>query len=255
MNGRTIKAVLFDLDGTLADSVPDLARAVDLMLEHLGRVPVGEAPVRRWIGNGARRLVERALTGQFDGHAEPADLDHALKVFFDFYADHLIDRTTLYPGVRAGLDELANRGLPLGVVTNKPDRFTRPLLFELALATYFPVVVSGDTLPVKKPDPEPLRHAARALGVEASQTLLVGDSINDLQAARAAGAGFVCVSYGYRDGDEVFHAGPDALVDSLAELPALIERHALACTASTGPLDPVANKLKHYPGHPGEQNI
>src|SRR5699024_11329344 len=101
--------------------------------------------------------------------------------------------------------------------------FTRPLLAELELAAAFQVVVSGDTLPVKKPDPEPLHHAARALGVEATQSLLVGDSINDLEAARAAGAGFVCVPYGYRDGDDVFHAGPDAVIDSLVELPALID--------------------------------
>ncbi|MDN5862395.1 MAG: phosphoglycolate phosphatase [Salinisphaera sp.] len=223
MSDRTIAAVLFDLDGTLTDTVPDLALAVDLMLGTLGRAPVGELQVRSWVGNGALALVERALTGAFDGRAEPAELRHAYELFCGHYAEHLVDRSKLYPGVREGLSELADRSLSLGVVTNKPERFTLPLLAEMDLAPYFQVVVSGDSLPVKKPDPEPMRHGGGARGGAAGQRVVGGYSINVLAAARAAGAGFVCVPYGYRNGDDVFAAGPDAVIESLAELPALIE--------------------------------
>ena len=124
-------AMLFDLDGTLIDSAPDLAQAVDAMLVELRRPEAGEDRVRYWVGNGAARLVKRALTGEWEGEPEKALFERALRLFFRYYGDNLVDRTVLYPGVREGLDGLRDRGLKLGVVTNKPARFTLPILERL----------------------------------------------------------------------------------------------------------------------------
>lgn len=217
------QAVLFDLDGTLVDSAPDLATAVNRTLAELGRPPVSESRVRRWVGNGARRLVARALAGQREVAQEPPELDAALARFFEHYADCLVDRSVPYPGVRPGLDVLHGLGLPLGVVTNKPARFTAPLLEALALRDYFGVLVSGDTLAVKKPDPAPLRHAAAALGMGPEHCLLVGDSRADLEAALAAGMPMVRVPYGYPGGDATFADHPDLDVASVDQLAARLE--------------------------------
>jgi phosphoglycolate phosphatase len=216
------RTVLFDLDGTLVDSAPDLTTAVDRMLRDLGRAPVGEEAVRHWIGNGARRLVMRALTGQRDGDPGDAATDAALARFFDHYDDSLTDASVPYPGAMEALRALSGAGVRLGVVTNKPARFTDRLLDALDMLPFFGVTVSGDTLPVKKPDPAPLRLAADRLGVPLETCVMVGDSMADLRAARNAGIPMVCVPYGYRDGDAIFEAGPEAVVQRLDELPALL---------------------------------
>lgn len=220
LSGR--RAVLFDLDGTLADSAPDLAAAVDDMLRELGREPVGESQVRRWIGNGARRLVMRALTGERDGDPGEAATDSALARFFEHYDDRLIESTVPYPGAMEALHDLRGAGVALGVVTNKPARFTDRLLDALGMLEFFGVTVSGDTLAVKKPDPAPLRHAAEQLGVPLDTCVMVGDSMADLMAARNAGIPMVCVPYGYRDGDAIFDSGPEAVVERLDAIPALL---------------------------------
>ena len=152
--------ILIDVDGTLVDSVPDLAYCVDAMMEQLGRAPCGEAQVRNWVGNGVERLVKRALTGALDGEPPEADFARAYPVFLDLYARNTSKRSCLYPGVREGLDMLKSAGYPLGCVTNKVAQFTEPLLRDLGVFDYFSIVISGDTLPSKKPDPEPLLHAA-----------------------------------------------------------------------------------------------
>lgn len=216
-------AVLFDLDGTLVDSAPDLATAVNRTLAELDREPVSEATVRAWIGNGARRLVARALAGRREVMREPEGLEVALARFFEHYEDCLVDRSRPYPGVRAGLEILRGLDLPLGVVTNKPERFTAPLLQALDLHRYFRVRVSGDTLPVKKPDPAPLRHAAAALGATAGDCLLVGDSRADLEAALAAGMPMIRVPYGYPGGDATFADHPELEVAGVDELAARLE--------------------------------
>ncbi|PWG61268.1 phosphoglycolate phosphatase [Sediminicurvatus halobius] len=216
-------AVLFDLDGTLVDSAPDLATAVNRTLAELGHAPVVEDTVRVWIGNGARTLMARALAGRRELVEEPPGLEAALERFFQHYRDCLVDRSRPYPGVRTGLDTLRGLGLPLGVVTNKPERFTAPLLEALDLAEYFRVLVGGDTLPVKKPDPAPLEHAARALAVPVADCLLVGDSRADLDAALAAGMPMVRVPYGYPGGDATFEDHPELEVASVDQLAARIE--------------------------------
>ncbi|CAK0761628.1 Phosphoglycolate phosphatase [Gammaproteobacteria bacterium] len=216
--------ILIDLDGTLVDSVPDLAFCVDAMLERLGRPPEGEARVRLWVGNGVERLVRRALIGQLEGEPSEEDFQTALPLFEAFYAAHTCRDSRLYPGVRSGLETLAQCGYRLACVTNKAARYTIPLLETLGIAPFFELIVAGDALPRQKPDPLPLLHAARHFGVEPSESLMVGDSISDVQAARAAGFAIVCVSYGYNHGKNIRTAQPDGVIDSLVALQAWLER-------------------------------
>jgi 2-phosphoglycolate phosphatase len=157
------RMVLIDLDGTLVDSVPDLAFSVDLMMAELGRPTRGEAEVRNWVGNGVERLVKRALTGTLDGEPDADEFERAFPIFAETYAAHNGERSRLYPGVREGVEMLSQRGLRLGCVTNKAARFTEPLLDALGIADRFGIVVCGDQLPEKKPHPMPLLHAFAAL--------------------------------------------------------------------------------------------
>ncbi|MFT6914369.1 MAG: phosphoglycolate phosphatase [Motiliproteus sp.] len=215
-----IDLVLFDLDGTLIDSVPSLALAIDRMLQQLGRKAAGQQRVRQWVGNGAAVLVNRVLS---DSAEVDPDLDEALQaqalaLFMRAYADAGHQHTPLYPGARACLDQLAERGIQLGLVTNKPERFLDSLLDELKLAPYFGQVLGGDSLAQKKPHPQPLLHCIEHFDSSAARTLMVGDSATDVQAARAAGVRVACVSYGYSYPQPVAASEPDWLVDCLTEL-------------------------------------
>ncbi|MCP4701331.1 MAG: phosphoglycolate phosphatase [Gammaproteobacteria bacterium] len=210
--------VLIDVDGTLVDSVPDVAFCADTMLARLGQPARGEKNIRQWMGNGVERLVKRALLGQMDGEPEESLFRQAFPIYLDLYAEHTSRHSVLYPGVREGLDLLKARGCRLGCVTNKLARFTEPLLRDLGIYADFDIIVSGDTLGVKKPDPLPLVHAAKALDAALSRTLMLGDSVNDIKAARAAGLQVICVSYGYNHGEDIRNAGPDAVIDSFPEL-------------------------------------
>lgn len=216
------KLTLIDLDGTLVDSVPDLAYCVDEMMTGIGRPAHGEARVRDWVGNGVERLVRRALVGQLEGEPDPADFERAYPIFLELYARHNGERSRLYPGVREGLDMLSSGSGQLGCVTNKAAQFTEPLLEALGIRDYFSIVISGDTLPKKKPDPLPLLHAAEHFGIAPGDCLMLGDSVSDVRAARAAGFGIVCVSYGYNHGRDISEAEPDAVIDSFAELEAIL---------------------------------
>ena len=218
--------VLIDLDGTLVDSVPDLAYCADTMLERLGMPKRGEAKVRQWVGNGVERLIKRALIDRLDGEPDEALYAKALPVYMALYKDNVSTRSRLYPGVKEGLDFLRGAGYKLGCITNKAASFTEPLLKDLGVYDYFAIVVSGDTLPVKKPDPLPLLHAARFFHSTPERALMVGDSISDVTAARAAGFQVVCVSYGYNHGQDIRSANPDAVIDSLAELSGLLAKAA-----------------------------
>jgi phosphoglycolate phosphatase len=226
MSFSGIRAVLFDLDGTLVDSVPDLATAVDAMLAELDREPAGEARVRQWVGNGAQRLVKRALTGAMDTEPAPDVFEQAFPRFLDHYARHLTDRSQLYGGAREALAALRGEGLALGLVTNKPERYIAPLLGALGIAQDFAVVVGGDTLAQKKPHPAPLLHAARQLGAAPAATAMVGDSRNDVLAARGANMRVICVPYGYNHGEDIQRAEPDALVEDLRDIMGLLKSNA-----------------------------
>lgn len=217
------RMILIDLDGTLVDSVPDLAFSVDAMMDELGLPRRGEPAVRNWVGNGVERLVQRALANDLDGEPDAALFARALPVFMRIYLENTSQRSRLYPGVRAGLDQLQAAGFRLGCVTNKAAQFTLPLLRDKGILEYFAVVISGDTLPQKKPDPAPLLHAAAELGVNPGDSLMVGDSRSDVKAARAAGFRIVCMSYGYNHGADIRGENPDAVLDRLDELPDLLQ--------------------------------
>jgi phosphoglycolate phosphatase len=214
--------VLIDVDGTLVDSVPDLAFCVDALMARLGRPARGEAAVRNWVGNGVERLVRRALTGTLDSEPSEADFDEAYPIFVELYAENTSKRSRLYPGVKEGVAWLQANGYRLGCVTNKAARFTEPLLADLGLADAFEIIISGDTLPEKKPSPLPLLHAAAHFGVEPRRALMVGDSVSDVKASRAAGFSIICMSYGYNHGRDIRELGPDAVIDSMAELNTLL---------------------------------
>jgi phosphoglycolate phosphatase len=215
--------ILIDVDGTLVDSVPDLAFCVDEMMQRLGRPVQGEAKVRDWVGNGVERLVRRALIGQLDGEPEEADFERAYPIFLELYAVNTSQRSLLYPGIREGLDYLKSQGYRLGCVTNKASRFTLPLLRDLGIHDEFEIIIAGDTLAKKKPDPLPLLHAAEKLGVKPEKALMIGDSQSDVKAARAAGFQIVCMSYGYNHGEDIRNSQPDAVINSLVEIRGLLE--------------------------------
>jgi len=221
-----VDAVVFDLDGTLVDSVPDLALAVDAALVEIGLQPCGEQQVRRWVGNGAPRLIKRALTG--DMEAEPdADLfQRALTLFEQHYWAQLCVASRLYPGVLDGLERLRKLGVRLACVTNKPTQFTHPLLEKLGLDGFFQTALGGDATERKKPAPDALLLAAERLGVVPTRMLMVGDSVNDVGAARNAGCPVVCVPYGYNHGIDIATANPDQVIETIADVPALVLRAA-----------------------------
>jgi len=218
--------ILIDVDGTLVDSVPDLAFCVDEMMRRLGREPWGETRVRDWVGNGVERLVRRALVGQLDGEPDEAEFGRAYPVFLDLYADNTSKRSLLYPGVVEGLDYLKTTGYALGCVTNKAEQFTIPLLRDLGIYEYFGIVICGDTLEHKKPHPAPLLHAAEFFKVSPAQSLMVGDSISDVKAARAAGFQIACLPYGYNHGEDIRVAEPDVIIETLAHLKTELEQAA-----------------------------
>jgi phosphoglycolate phosphatase len=215
--------ILIDVDGTLVDSVPDLHYCVDEMMKAIGMPLRGEAKVRTWVGNGVERLVRRALIDNLDGEPDDALFQKAYPIFLDLYAENTSKRSRLYPGVLEGLDAMQAAGYKLGCVTNKVAQFTIPLLKDLGVYERFAIVVSGDTLPEKKPHPRPLLHAAEFLGVKPEQALMLGDSVSDVKAARAAGFQIVCMSYGYNHGVDIHEANPDAVIDSMVELVPLLE--------------------------------
>lgn len=216
--GRWPALVMFDLDGTLVDSVPDLAAAVDEMLIALNRPPVGLARVREWVGNGAALLVRRALAGDIAAEGVDDGLhEQALSLFMQAYSK-VHRHTVLYPQVVETLDRLRDEGIPLALVTNKPEQFIQPLLEQVGLAGRFRWIVGGDTLPRRKPEPDGLWHVLAQAAVPASQALFVGDSRNDIQAAKAAGVKSLAVRYGYNHGEPIETANPDYVVDNLYQV-------------------------------------
>lgn len=223
--GQPLSAVLFDLDGTLLDTAADIALALNRAISKQGCRELTEDEVRRMIGRGSPILIERALASQgrtVDGAAQAALLER----FFHYYGELEVsneDRAQPYTGVLESLQTVHESALRTAVVTNKHHRFAAALLERLGLARWVDVVVGGDTCARRKPDPQPLLFACELLRVPASESLMVGDSVNDVRAARAAGIPIVCVSYGYNEGRAPQTLECDVLIDSLTELPALLE--------------------------------
>ncbi len=215
---RGIKMVAFDLDGTLIDSVPDLANAIDRMLVDEGLTALGEDRVRDFVGNGARVLVERALEAHGLATDDLTRVERAHQCFLAHYAADPSSRTRLYPGARDCLEGLHQAGVVVVLITNKPETFIEPLLSHFSLAEHFALALGGDSLPTRKPDPAPLLFAAERLGVAPREALMVGDSRHDIAAGRAAGFRTLAVPYGYNHGEPIARSHPDHIVESLAEL-------------------------------------
>jgi len=212
--------MVFDLDGTLIDSAPDLALAVNYTLERLNRDTFADDVIRTWVGNGAETLVKRALSGgvEIDPDIDRSLLEKALTVFLDFYSRNLSTSTVLYAGVKPTLFELKERGYTLAIVTNKPHGFVAPILKHFGLDKLFALVLGGDSLPSKKPNPEPLLYVCKKLGISVNKTLMVGDSKNDILASNSAGIHSIGVTYGYNYDEDISVYNPTVVLNSFKQI-------------------------------------
>ena len=211
------KAYLFDLDGTLVDTAPDLGSALDASLRAAGLPGVTTEQARNWIGLGARFSLTQALQ-HYGIELDDTAVDQLLKEFLDHYEAHIADTSTPYEGVIDTLDELTDAGIPLAVVTNKPARFTLPLLLALSLDGYFAAVISGDTAPRPKPAADPILLCLSELGISTDAALMVGDSVTDVNAAKAAKVDVACFAYGYNQGQDVCDLQPNWVFERMDEL-------------------------------------
>ncbi len=211
----SVKAIVIDLDGTLLHTAPELSESANRMLRDIDYAPVSQTLLASYIGNGISWLVKRALTGDMHATPDAALYDHALPIFEKHYTELLL-QSRVFEGVIEGLDAMKAAGFRLGCITNKVERYTKPLLEGINLARYFEIVLSGDTLPEKKPHPLPLQHAAKFFGIPTEQLLLIGDSLNDTLAARTAECPVFCVPYGYNHGEPVETLDQDAVIPNLA---------------------------------------
>ena len=214
------KLIIFDLDGTLINSALDLALAVNHMLTKLGRDTFDEKIIHGWVGNGAQTLVWRALSGrrEIDKSIDTDVLDHALTVFLDFYEANLCVLTRPYPHVLTTLHSLKSKGYRLAIVTNKPFKFVEPILNKLELDGLFEMILGGDSLENKKPNPLPLLHVCNTLSLSTDDTVMVGDSKNDILAANACNMDSVGVTYGYNYGEDIGVYKPNIIIDNFRDL-------------------------------------
>lgn len=206
-----VNLIIFDLDGTLIDSLPDLADATNHMLDSFGRPSIDQDAVRRFVGQGARRLVERALAG-----ASEDEINQGLDLFLDYNHQHIADRTVLYPGVPETLDALKGRGMRMAIISNKNVALCREVVSVLGIDRYFDEVLGADSLPFRKPSPEPVLKLLADFGVLPERAALVGDSINDMTAAKGARVSTVGCTWGYGEPAEL--ADADYLVENFGEL-------------------------------------
>ncbi len=212
--------IIFDLDGTLIDSSPDLALAVNHMLKRLNRDTFTTDTIHYWVGNGAERLVKRALSGSttVDETLDPTLCKEALAVFLAFYADNLAVKTVTYPHVPSTLKSLKEHGYRLAIVTNKPFAFVQPILEKLELSELFEFILGGDSLEEKKPNPLPLLHVCEKLGVSVEDSVMIGDSKNDILAANACGMQSIGLTYGYNYGESIATYNPSFVFDNFADI-------------------------------------
>jgi len=216
--GANYSAVLFDLDGTLVDTAPDMVAVLQSLQEEHGLDPVGYQEGRSYVSNGAAGLLRLGFPDRDDEAIETLRL-----AFLERYADQLCVHSALFAGMETLVDRLDNDGLPWGVVTNKPQHLTDPLLVALGLNQRVACSVSGDTLPQRKPDPAPLHHACQLAALEAARTLYVGDSSRDIDAGRAAGMGTIAAAYGYiAPGDDSASWGADVIANDTQELAQIV---------------------------------
>ena len=219
-----IKVIMIDLDGTLLNTADDLALSANLMLKDLGLPEQSTTTIRSYIGKGIQKLVKRTLTGQLDGEPDAALFEKALPIYEKHYTNNLSVNTRPYPGALEGVKAMQQAGFKLACITNKAEAFTLPLLRATGLYDQFEIVLSGDSLPRKKPDPMPLTHICKHFDAQTHEALLIGDSLNDAIAARAAGCHVFCVPYGYNEGRNVYELDCDAIVESLLDASKLIKR-------------------------------
>lgn len=228
-NHHPLQAAIVDLDGTMVDTLGDFSAALNLMLADLSLPLIDAVHVKAMVGKGSEHLIRsvlrHVLTQTHDGNVQALAESHYDAAWASYQRHYLAINgqfSKVYPGVIEGLETLKARGWPLACLTNKPTDFAKPLLAAKGLAGYFSLVFGGDAFERKKPDPLPLLKTCAALGVAPAHTLMVGDSANDAQAARAAGCPVVLVTYGYNHGEPVRGVDADGFVDSLAELASLV---------------------------------
>lgn len=211
-----VKAVAFDLDGTLINSAKGLSEAIDLMLERLGYPIAGFAKVSTWIGNGAVNLVETALKDA--GDMTLSQFEEGFALFNEFYAEISKSGNELYPGVMETLVYLKLKGYQLALITNKPSRFLPALLKDLQIAQFFNLILGADDVSARKPHPAPIFQTLGAFGLYPQEILFVGDSRNDIQSAKNAGVASVAVTYGYNFGSSISEENPTFIIDQMPEL-------------------------------------
>jgi len=214
------KVIIFDLDGTLINSAPDLALAVNHMLTSVHHANFDEATIDGWVGNGASILVQRALSGSrmIDENLDRDFVAKALDTFLKFYALNLCVRTRLYPNVHSTLQLLKSKGYRLAIVTNKPFAFVEPILKGLELIEFFEYFIGGDSLNEKKPSPLPLLHICEKFNVSVEECVMIGDSKNDILAGNACGMETIGVTYGYNYGENIEVHNPSFVFDDFGEI-------------------------------------
>lgn len=212
--------ILFDLDGTLIDSAPDLALSVNFMLRTIERNEFSEEIIDSWVGNGASTLVKRALSGSvtIDNNIDESLFENALSIFLDYYKENLCVKTIMYPGVKQTLEILKENNHQLAIITNKPFDFIEPILTQLGLADLFSLYIGGDSLSLRKPHALPLLHVCEKLNTKIENSVMIGDSKNDILAAKSAQIHSVGVSYGYNYGEDIRTYNPDVVVDNFSDI-------------------------------------
>ena len=224
MNFSNKKVIIFDLDGTLIDSSPDLALAINHMLTTIGKDTFTLDEIHHWVGNGASTLVKRALSGsaKIASSIDEKEFEEALDIFLKFYAKNLAVKTITYPHVHSTLKQLKEHGYKLAIVTNKPFDFVEPILIELKLKEYFEFHLGGDSLKEKKPNPIPLLYVCEKLNVTPNDCVMVGDSKNDILAAKACNMQSIGLTYGYNYGEHIKTHNPDVYFSDFSEIGELL---------------------------------
>ena len=214
------KLLIFDLDGTLIDSSGDLALAVNHTLKTLNLPTFTLDTIHHWVGNGAEILIKRALSGSstIDTTLKESYWREALKIFLDFYSKNLAVETVTYPNVLSTLETLKKRGYILAIVTNKPYPFVEPILKELGLTNLFEIILGGDSLEKKKPDPMPLLYVCKKLNISPNESVMIGDSKNDILASKSANMDSIGVTYGYNYGESIEHYKPTIVCNKFEDI-------------------------------------